>query len=367
MTVPTTVRQPTDVEDVRARVDAALERFLDVQQCRFDELIQDDKSRSEWASVFAGLRNFLLGGKRLRPAFCYWGWRGAGGDAREEGVVDAAASLELLHAFALVHDDIIDDSDTRRGLPSLHRQHADRHRRSGLRGSAEPFGASVALLLGDLCLGWFHEMLGASGMPVERLHAARELVSRGFTELITGQYLDLAEQSDPMHSVERASTVIQYKTAKYTIERPLHLGGVLAGAPPALLSAYSDYALPLGEAFQLRDDLLGAFGDPEITGKPASDDLRNRKATVLIATARQSASRIQCEEIDRMFAGPELSDDQISRLQAIIVDSGAMAACERRITDRARAATEVLQCMPVDDETRHVLADLVEAATQRIW
>jgi geranylgeranyl diphosphate synthase, type I len=357
---------PVDIDDLRKRVDVELSRFLDEQEARFDELITDADSRFQWLTVASSLRSFLAGGKRLRPTFCYWGWRGAGGDADDEGIVSAAAALELLHAFALIHDDIIDDSDTRRGAPSLHRQHAMLHEGWGQRGSSTLFGNSVALLLGDLCLAWFHEMLAASPLPADRLREARPLMAQGFNELVVGQYLDVAEQAAWTSSAERASTVIHYKTAKYTIERPLHLGGVLAGASPELLASYTDYALPLGEAFQLRDDVLGAFGDPSVTGKPVADDLRTRKATVLLATARRKATSTQAQEMDRIFAEADLDDDQVQQLRSIIEVSGALNDCERLISHKAAEATEALDRMPVSDDVRAVLGSLIAAATDRI-
>ncbi|GAA2789120.1 polyprenyl synthetase family protein [Saccharopolyspora taberi] len=360
---PTT--HPIDVDDLRDRVDTALMRFLDEQEGRFDDLITDPGSRAQWRGATASLRGFLAGGKRIRPAFCYWGWRGAGGAADDEGIVGAAAALELLHSFALVHDDIIDASDTRRGAPSLHRHHADLHRRSGGRGSSELFGTSIALLLGDLCLAWFHDLLATSGLPAERVREARPLLAHSLNELVLGQYLDVAEQAGSEHSVHRARTVIHYKTAKYTIERPLHLGGVLAGAPAELLDAYTAYALPLGEAFQLRDDVLGAFGDPAVTGKPVADDLRTRKATVLVATARERANAAQAAEIDRLFTGPDLDDEQTARLQSLITDTGALAESERLIDRHVDAAWRALHDMPVPDDVREVLGTLIVAATAR--
>ncbi|CAM04452.1 geranylgeranyl diphosphate synthase type I [Saccharopolyspora erythraea NRRL 2338] len=356
---------PIDADGLRDRVDAALGNFLDEQEERFDDLISDPQSRSQWRAATQSLRGFLAGGKRIRPAFCYWGWRGAGGGADDEGVIGAAAALELLHSFALVHDDIIDASDTRRGAPSLHRQHAELHRRSGGRGSSELFGTSIALLLGDLCLAWFHDMLATSGLPAERIREARPLVAHSLTELVLGQYLDVAEQACSRHSVSRSYTVIHYKTAKYTIERPLHLGGVLAGASPALLGSYTAYAMPLGEAFQLRDDVLGAFGDPAVTGKPVADDLRTRKATVLLATARERASAAQEAEIDRLFTGADLDDAQTTRLQDLVVETGALAECERLIDRRVDAAAAALGAMPVGDDVRAVLASLIRATTDR--
>ncbi|GAB3301207.1 polyprenyl synthetase family protein [Parasphingorhabdus pacifica] len=365
-TYPATIH-PLDVEELRRRVQEALSQFVDRQRLRFDHMGLDQDSHDRWTGAVSTVREFLDGGKRLRAAFCYWGWRGAGGGSTAPGIVDAAACWELLHAFALIHDDLIDDSDSRRGGPSLHRRHADEHRRSGQRGRSDRFGSSVALLLGDLCLSWFHEMLTEADLPAERKLRAHELVGQILNELVVGQYLDLAEEASGAQSLDRASTVMRFKTAKYTVERPLHMGAVLAGAGHELLDDYSAYAMPLGEAFQLRDDVLGAFGDPAVTGKPVADDLRARKSTALVAMSRVRATAAQATEIDRWFAGgDDLDDDAVGRVRTIIVDTGALAESERLIQRNGAAASEALEAMSVESDVRAVLGDLVSAATTRV-
>jgi geranylgeranyl diphosphate synthase, type I len=356
---------PLDVEKVRERIDVALTTFLDDQDARLADLMPGPANSSRRAQAMTSLREFLAGGKRLRPAFCYWGWRGAGGGPDGDEITAAAAALELLHAFALIHDDIMDGSDLRRGAPALHRRHAAVHAEHGWRGTSDAFGVGVAILLGDLCLGWFHELMDGSGLPADRLRAARPLLFDGYVELIAGQYLDLCEQTRARSSVERARTVIRYKTAKYTIERPLHLGGRLAGAGADLMAAYSAYALPLGEAFQLRDDLLGAFGDPAVTGKPVGDDLRSGKATVLMAMTHERAGRGPAAELRRLLDLPDVNDAAVERMQSIILESGAATAVEDLIRRQAEAAARVVDTMAVADEVRTVLGELVVAATDR--
>ena len=277
-----------------------LDDFLGKQQPVLDEVSDDLEP------LLDALTSLLAGGKRLRPAFCYWGWRGAGGGDTEEAV-RAATSLELLQACALVHDDVMDGSDTRRGQPSAHRRFAALHRGSSWLGSPEAFGTGAAILLGDLCLAWSDELLFDSGLPSEALLRAKPVYDVMRTELMAGQYLDLLEQARGGGSVERALRVVRYKAAKYTIERPLHLGGTLAGAGPELLDVYTAYGLPLGEAFQLRDDVLGVFGDPAETGKPAGDDLREGKRTVLIATAVERATPAQAAQLRRHLGDPGLT------------------------------------------------------------
>lgn len=349
-------RSPLDVEDLRVRVQKSLNDVMSHQSALLDSVSDDLAPLSE------SLAEFLSGGKRLRPAFAYWGWRGAGGSDCEEAV-HAAASLELLQACALIHDDVMDGSDTRRGLPSAHRRFATVHRGNRWLGSPEAFGIGAAILLGDLCLSWADELLMNSGLPADALRRGKHIYDVMRTELMAGQYLDLLEQANGGGSVERAMRVVRYKSAKYTIERPLHLGGALAGANDMLMKAYSDYGLPLGEAFQLRDDILGVFGDPAETGKPAGDDLREGKRTVLVALAGERANPKDAATLQRRLGDPALDADGIAELRHIISDTGALHEVELmidRFTQDALAALEVIA-----EPAREVLRDLAVAATSR--
>src|SRR5690349_8281772 len=273
------VTSPVELAGLRPRVDKALAAFLAEQRTRLTGI---DPALAE---VSDALEDFVLGGgKRLRPAFAYWGYRGAGG-ADSEQVVAAVAALELVQASALIHDDLMDRSDTRRGLPSVHRRFTARHRNAGWGGDGTSFGDNAAVLLGDLALVWADELLHSSGVELSDLARARPVFDAMRTEVTAGQYLDVLTQATGDTSLERAGKVARYKSAKYTVERPLLLGAALAGAPAEVHAAYSAYGLPLGEAFQLRDDVLGVFGDPAQTGKPAGDDLREGKRTYLVAAA----------------------------------------------------------------------------------
>ncbi len=315
----------------------------------------------------------LAGGKRLRAAFCYWGWRGAGGDsgaggADGAGIFRAAAALELLHAGALVHDDVLDDSDTRRGNPTIHRRFAGRHAASGWRGAAAPFGKGIAVLLGDLLLAWADELFHGSGLPAAAVSRGGAVLDVMRTELMAGQYLDLLEQAAGTGSVAGALRVVTYKTAKYTIERPLHLGAELAGpgaADPGLIRGYSGYGLPLGVAFQLRDDMLGVFGDPAETGKPAGDDIREGKRTVLVAVAREKATARQAAALDRLLGDPSIGEAGIAEFRGLVGGTGALAECEAMIDRYVTEALAALESAPVTAEARAALADLAIAATAR--
>ncbi len=359
MTTKCDSASPLDRADLRQRVYKALSVFLTAQLPVFDVITP------ELGPMQEAIADFLLdGGKRLRPAFCFWGWRGAGG-ADLEGIVTAAACLELLHACALVHDDVMDGSDTRRGRPAMHRRFASLHRGNGWQGDPEVFGTSAAILIGDLCLIWADQLLNGCGLPADALRRAQPVYDEMRVELMAGQYLDLLEQAVGGGSIERALRVARYKSAKYTIERPLHLGAALAGAGPDVLAAYTAYGLPLGEAFQLRDDVLGVFGDPVETGKPAGDDLREGKRTALVAAALTSASRAQAAVIRRHLGDPHLDARGVAALRGVIEDTGALSSVEALIERLAGQALAALANAPITGDARVVLAELAGAATAR--
>lgn len=353
-----------DPAHLRERVQTRLTGFLADRARTVAEL------GPELSAPMAVLADLTVGGKLLRPAFCYWGYRAAGAPDGEE-IVAAAAALELLHVSALIHDDVMDDSDRRRGRPSAHRQFADLHRSAAWGGSAEGFGHGAAILLGDLVLGWADELLRSCGLPADRVAAAMAVFEAMRTEVMGGQYLDLVAQAaggDGDHSgaLARAMRVLRFKTAKYSVERPLQLGATLAGASPALTAAFTAVGIPLGEAFQLRDDVLGVFGDPERTGKPAGDDLREGKRTVLVLTALAAAEAGDREMLQAGLGDLTLDAAGVTRLREILVASGAVDEVEKLIERLATEAEDALAAAPIEDPTaRQVLADLVVAATQR--
>jgi geranylgeranyl diphosphate synthase, type I len=345
--------------DLRERVDKALHEFL------YDAMPPVTSIAEELTPLVKAAEAFLLdGGKRLRPAFCYWGHRAAGA-ADSESIVKAAASLELLQACALMHDDVIDRSDTRRGAPSVHRRFAALHRVEEWRGDPEGFGEAAAILLGDLALIWADTMLAKSGFEAAAFQRALPIWDAMRIEVMCGQYLDVVEQARGGGSVERALRVARLKSAKYTIERPLHLGAALGGGSDELMVSLSDYGLPLGEAFQLRDDILGVFGDPEVTGKPAGDDLREGKRTALVALAVDGANDAQAQQLRSRLGDPDLDEDGVVVLRDVITATGAAAEVERLITQRLDAALAALATAPVDESARPALTDLADAVSHR--
>jgi len=350
---------PLDHADLRRRVSAAVEATLDRQRPRLTAISPDLLPLAEALTAF-----LLDGGKRLRPAFAYWGWRGAGGADCDE-IVAAVSALEWVQACALIHDDVMDGSDTRRGQPAMHRRFAAQHRTAAWRGDADNFGTAIAILLGDMCLIWADEMLNTAGLPSEQLLRGRPVYDEMRTEIMAGQYLDILGQVTGDRSVEGAMNVIRYKSAKYTVERPLHLGAMLAGGSPRLVAAYSAYGLPLGEAFQLRDDVLGVFGDPAQTGKPAGDDLREGKRTVLVAKTLERATSAESAYLEQHLGRPDLDVEGVGTLRELITTTGALSETEKLIGELTEQAIAALDFEELDAESADVLRELAIAATTR--
>ena len=333
---------------------------------------------ADGAPLVEALSALTSGGKKLRPALGWIGWRGAGGDpAPGSAAEDLGVALELFQAAALVHDDVIDRSSTRRGQPSTHVRFEELHRGAGFSGQSHHFGTSGAILSGDLALAWAGQAYAqaevASGAVTRSDALARETFQRMHTSVITGQYLDvLAEVRRPApteaEAVARARGVLRHKSAKYSTEYPVVLGCALAGGSPALSDAFADAALPAGEAFQLRDDILGIFGDPETTGKPVGDDLREGKRTELIAYGLFRSSEAESEQLSRMLGDPDLSEGQVDRAREILVSSGALAEVERSIeelVEQSRRAEDPLRQAGVDDAVLDEFAEVRERLVRR--
>ncbi|WP_431309432.1 polyprenyl synthetase family protein [Gordonia sesuvii] len=333
---------------------------------------------AEHASVLTGVHGDLSalasalaragsGGKRLRASFCLWGARGAADGELPSGAIETAAAIELFHLAALVHDDVMDHSDHRRGLPTVHRHFADEHRRDGRTGDADAYGDAVAILAGDLCLTWSDDVLhdAVTGLGRPTRDVVRRIWSTMRDEAIAGQYLDVDGQTRMTTSAARARVVLRFKSAKYTISHPLRLGGALGGAPADLLAAYDAIGLTAGEAFQLRDDVLGVLGDPAVTGKPAIDDIREGKRTLLVALAENQASTTQRRILADNLGNPEVTDDGVRAVCDVLHDTGAVLAVESRIGRLAEEAAAHIDALPVDHLTRSALGSLVARCVWR--
>lgn len=346
---PTPVDAPAAPESlalVAARVEARLEPFLAGEIARWSDF---DPTLGEPLEALHDL--VMAPAKRIRPTFCHWGTVASGGDGDDPRVVDAGAALELLQAFALIHDDVMDGSAVRRGRRTAHLTFGDHHRAAAWRGEARRYGEGVAILIGDLAHVYADLLIHDA--PGE----ARGVWNTLRIELNAGQYLDLHGTARGESDPTRTSRIARYKSGKYTVERPLHLGAAIGGGLDRLGPMLSAYGEPLGEAFQLRDDLLGAFGETAQTGKPVGDDLREGKPTTLLAEGLRRADASAREVLDAA-GDASLDAAGVARIQQVLVDVGARAAIEDRVDALAREATGALDADLVDAEVVTALEEL---------
>jgi len=341
----------------------------------------------ETLPLLEAIESLSIGGKRLRALLSYWGWRGAGGAPVTEqrgswSIVKAGMAVELFQTSALIHDDIIDRSDTRRGTLSVHKRFEAAHEQNNWRGDAFNYGLTGGILAGDLTLAWSAEVFASLGEGAIYGSPARTIFDRMRSEVLAGQYLDVYSEvldtEDADSALHRALNVIRFKSAKYSCEHPFTIGGALALQARALesgagaiseqhpvLAGYRAFGLPLGEGFQLRDDELGVFGQPEVTGKPAGDDLREGKRTVLVALTSAALDEKDAALLHDGLGNPNLSDKQVERIRELMVSSGAFAEHERLIEDKSRAVFEALDALELDELVRAALSDIVDRALRR--
>ena len=344
------VSPPAELKAVALRVNARLRDILEAERREWAEL---DPSLDEPLGDLAGM--VLGGGKRIRPAYCHWGWLLGGGDADGAGALDAGCAgaldagcaLELLHAFALVHDDVMDASPTRRGKPTVWRKFVQRHRDRGWHGEDRRFGEAAAVLAGDMAMVLADRTLGLVSAEARAVWDALR------TEVNMGQYLDMVGSARGTVDADQARRVIEHKTARYTVVRPLQLGAAVAGRAD-LAEPLARHGRPVGMAFQFRDDVLGAFGDPSATGKPVGDDLREGKPTLLMAMARAAATSAQLRVLDS--AGTDMDDEAVAAVQQVIVDTGALAGLEAEISEMLDEALDALEALPDVPAAREALA-----------
>ncbi|HEY7595994.1 MAG TPA: polyprenyl synthetase family protein [Actinophytocola sp.] len=364
-----------DLPTVEQSIDAAVHRHVEDFLARY--LTERRAELPELARTFAqavdALSDFALrGGKRLRPTFAWWGWRAAGGEAdgpRARAVLHAITALELIQTCALVHDDIMDASELRRGRPTVHVRFREAHRAGAWLGDPERFGTAAAILLGDLALAWADDMFESAELEPAMRAAARGPWQAMRAEMFAGQYLDVLAQAEGDESEERALGVARLKTAAYTVERPLHMGVAFAGAGPDTVEAIKTFGTDIGVAFQLRDDVLGMFGDTEVTGKPAGDDLREGKRTLLMALGLDYATRAgrhaDADLMRRALGDPDLRPRTLVRVRELLIDLGVVQELERRIEALTSAALATLDAAGLADPGVTRLRDLALAATRR--
>ena len=349
-----------NIEQLRNQIDQELSILVE-KFCA--ELIELDPQLTQVAEA---LNDYLAEGKRFRSIFALIGYLGAGGELKPE-IYRAAASLEFLQSSALIHDDLMDGSDTRRGKPAIHKQFEKMH-------SAQ-FGSSAAILIGDLALSWNERALHESGIEVTAQIAVNPIHDVMRTELMAGQFLDVFEQTksgSQSFSIERSLKIARYKSGKYSIERPLHFGAALAMAGnssnsrklPEYLVIYSEFGLPLGEAFQLRDDLLGIYGDPVKTGKPAGDDLREGKRTALIAYAYDRGNQ-EIKALLEKKLGADLDQSEIEELRNVILETGAVSHVEELISKLSKEALASIQRDELTTESKQLLLEMIDQVVNR--
>ena len=347
------------ITQIREAIDLELLKFT---RARSSELREID---SHLAPVAEALSEFITdGGKRFRPIFAYLGYLGAG-STPSQSALTACAALELVHVCALIHDDVMDGSDSRRNKPALHKQFEELHKMNGYKGDKEKFGVAAAILLGDLALSWSDQMISESGIASQDSSRAAPLFHEMRAELMAGQYLDVLEGSIGEFNLERSRKIARFKSGKYSIERPLQFGAALANDDRELRKVFSDYGLPLGEAFQLRDDILGVFGDSAVTGKPSGDDIREGKRTVLMALTSSRLSAADHLKLAQALGNSNLDNSQVAQIQQLVKDCGALAECEELIEDLLQQALNSLKHPSLNKDVADHLRGMAIAATNR--
>jgi geranylgeranyl diphosphate synthase, type I len=379
------VRSAEEVLDPQAPLSQAFRDAVSAEISAF--LIEQssvlDSMGPELVPVHLMASQMLCGGKRMRPAFCVWGYVAAAGiptDEELKALLTAAGSLDVFHVSALIHDDLMDSSDLRRGRPAAHRQFEALHANAGWLGDSAAFGRAGAILLGDLLVMWSAQMLHGAGVEQSALERALPIVEAMRTEVTCGQYLDMVAQAHPLRkrapaigslrptielALDDASRVVEYKAARYTVQRPCQMGAAIGGGDDELYFALGAYGSPLGRAFQFRDDLLGVFGDPQVTGKPAGDDLREGKRTVLVAHAYAHAGDAGQKLLLQRLGDSGLDETGIGELQQVIVESGARDAVESMINEYHERALKALHDTEITEEGRAGLTALADAAVRR--
>ena len=309
------------------------------------------------------MAQFISGGKCLRSTFMYLGWLCGADD--DDAAMRAAASLELLQAFALLHDDVMDEAELRRGAPSAHLRFAEWHRARALPGSAGRFGESAAILLGDLCVVWAEQMLRDSGVNPAALQRVWPRYDAMRTELVVGQFADLCNVAPPLPAVDAVLDIARRKSGNYTVRRPLEIGAAMSGCDERSLWLLGRYGTAVGEAFQLRDDLLGAFGSPALTGKPSGADFYEHKVTSVVAAAHEMADSSTRRQLLDLMTADDVDEADLARWRALITATGASDWIEDMIGERVSAARELIYRIRIEDSVQAALVHMATVSTDR--
>lgn len=343
-------------DDIRGAVRSHVGEFV-AGQCR------DDLGAAKVDVAGEILSGFVDGGKYVRSTFMYLGW--LCGAQEDEAALRASASLELFHAFALMQDDVMDESTLRRGRPAAHVMFSRWHRDRGLTGASARFGESAAVLLGDLCLVWAGKMLRESGIGADALARVWPHYDDMRIELAIGQFADLVNDAHAFPTLDEVLDVLRRKSGNYTVRRPLEIGAAMSGCPPVVVDALGGYGAAIGEAFQLRDDLLGVFGSPTLTGKSVGTDLAAQKATSVVVAAHQLADAGLRHQLSELMSTRELSSTDTERWRTLITASGAVQWIEQVIAERLTHALDRLGSVQIPEKTRAALEDMAVLCTER--
>ncbi len=345
---------PSPVTYVADRLTPAVDRFFEQEIARWGAInpVFEKPLEELWKFV-------ELGGKRLRPSFCYWACVGAGGDGEDEHLWTSLLGLELLHSFALIHDDVMDSSEIRRGEPTLHMRFARMHGGATWSGDAHQFGEAAAVLVGDLAFALADRLFEGASREVRAIFDDLKV------EVNLGQYLDILGSAIDAQDISLVEQVAVFKSGKYTVERPMHIGAALAGRFVELSGPISRFALPLGLAFQLRDDLLGVFGDTSETMKPVGDDLREGKATLLITMVRKNLPADERVRFESRFGRRDATEHDIGLLQEVIAATSAPAQIERRVADLRDEALGALKDLALSSEAKEALTQMADFVAER--
>jgi geranylgeranyl diphosphate synthase, type I len=349
-----TIELPPACAELAGRVDGELGRFLTAQR---EAMARRDP---EVEPLFGELERVIAsGGKRLRPVFCLLGHLAAGATI-EDRPVRAAAALELLHTFAIVHDDVMDRSPSRRGSAASWVHLAEEHRRAGYVGDPAAYGLAAAVLVGDMALVLADRALLEAGFPEDRLLPAFRRYDRMRVDVVAGQFLDVLAAHRGSADEDEARRIAVLKSGGYTVEAPLQIGAILGGGSDGLLGVLSSYGVALGEAFQVRDDVLGAFGDPAVTGKDRDSDLLEGKRTVLLARAMAAASGQDRRFLASRVGRPDLTPEELPRARSLLESTGALDATLGLIEELVGRSKEALGSGTLPDEAASLLTGMAD-------
>lgn len=342
-----------------------LAQFRSQLELRLQEWLQEKERTAAGESLASReltgvLTRFVArDGKRIRPALLYYTYTACGGKS-DDKVFPMAMAVELLHTYLLIHDDIMDHAEVRRGEPAAHVIFSELHQSRGWRGDSRHFGESVGILVGDLAQSYALELYSSVELAPEVAEEFRQCFSAMCQEVVLGQFLEMTAGYRESLEEDELLRVLRMKSGRYSVERPVQLGALLARAPAATRQALDAYGLKVGEAFQLQDDLLGMFGDAETVGKPVGADLVEGKFTLLIHHALRNLPETQRARLAAALGNSALTDDEVAEVQRMIEASGARERVESMVDARLREARETLADLDLGSDGADFLAGLID-------